>query len=82
MSFGHDPLGVYRAAIEYVGLEVSTGYAIEGIDTDGDTDTDPEGAARAEKVPNMQPMRKARAADGRRCAWLCTVMDRGTSNDA
>jgi hypothetical protein len=36
----------------YVVREASAGYAAGGIDTDGDSDTDPEGAGRVGKVPN------------------------------
>ena len=36
----------------YVVREACAEYAAGGIDTDGDSDTDPEGAGRAEQVPN------------------------------
>jgi hypothetical protein len=50
MSFGHERLDVYRATIEQAGRmvrEASTEYAAGGIDTDDDSDTDPEKAQRA-----------------------------------
>ena len=46
MSFGHERLDVYRAAIEYVGWGVAeepADYAKAGIDSDTEADSDPVG---------------------------------------
>ena len=53
MSFGHERLDVYRAAVEYVSVrEESAEHAAGGVDTDTDTDSDPEGRQAGGEMPN------------------------------